>query len=201
MKKLLFFSGPHGSGKTTLINSILKDYENFMENDFDINFLKNFNSISVMNDFERCLLRLYHRMFVANYAEQFSHKSKETILVSRSVYDSFAYIDTYYQLGKISEYEYSIFQKIKNSLPMLPNTVILNPDVDVIMSRLEKRRVNNERPERDITFRSEDTEEFVRLLHDNFEKYGDNKNVLYIKDNSIEDIKKIEEWVCENECI
>lgn len=199
MKKQIFFSGPHGGGKTTLINSILNKYQNTVENDFDINFLKNFHSISTMNDFERCLLRLYHRMFVENYVQQLSCQGQKTVLVSRSVYDSFAYIDTYYQLGKIDEYKYDIFSKIKRSLPMLPNTVILNPNVDVIMQRLEKRRVNNERPERNITFKSEDSEEFVRLLHDNFEKYSVDKNVLYITDNKIEEINKIRDWIDRDE--
>ena len=116
MKHLLFFSGPHGGGKTTLINSLLNQNHNTIENDFDINFLKNFPSISKMNDFERCLLRMYHRMFVANYAEQLSCENEKTILVSRSVYDSFAYIDTYYQLGKFDEIEYDIFRKIRISI-------------------------------------------------------------------------------------
>ncbi len=197
MRKQVFFSGPHGGGKTTLINSIVNHYQYVQENDFDINFLKYFNSISVMNDFERCLLRLYHRMFIANYAEQYSQKSDKTILVSRSVFDSFAYIDTYYQMGKIRDFEFEIFEKIKASLPILPNTVILNPSVEIIMDRLETRRSNNERPERDATFRNEDKEEFVKLLHDNFEKYSEDKNVLYITNNEIEDIKKINDWICE----
>ncbi len=196
IRKMIFFSGPHGGGKTTLINLILNHYQYAKENDFDINFLKYFNSISVMNDFERCLLRLYHRMFVANYAEQYSKKSDKTILVSRSVYDSFAYIDTYYQMGKINDFQFEIFKNIKSSLSILPDTVILNPSVEIIMERLEKRRSNNERPERDATFRNEDKEQFVKLLHDNFEKYSEDKNILYITNNEIEDIKKINDWIC-----
>ena len=62
MNNVIFFSGPHGGGKTTLINSLLKKCEYTVENDFDINFLEHFHSISIMDDFERCLLRLYHRM-------------------------------------------------------------------------------------------------------------------------------------------
>lgn len=100
MKDVVFFSGPHGSGKTTLINSLLcLEHGNMLENNFDINFLTRFKTITKMNDFERCLLRLYHRMYVEKYAKQFSSNLDKVVLVSRSVYDSFAYIETYYQCG------------------------------------------------------------------------------------------------------
>lgn len=95
MKNLLFCSGPHGSGKTTLISNLIQENVFLLENDFDINFLENFNTIKLMSDFERCLLRLYHRIYVQNYATSNIKKNK-TIVVSRSVYDSFAYVETYY---------------------------------------------------------------------------------------------------------
>lgn len=88
---------------------------------------------------------------------------KKTILVSRSVYDSFAYVETYYQLGKISRSEYEIIKKIKDNYSDVPNTVILKPSVEVIMTRLKKRRDNKERPEREQIFKSEDEIEFVSL--------------------------------------
>ena len=129
---------------------------------------------------------------MANYAQNCLKNCEKNILVSRSVYDSFAYADTYYQLRKISEEKYNIINSIRKSLPNLPKTVILNPDVEIIMERLEKRRMNKERPERDATFRREDQFDFVKMLHANFKKY---KNVLYIKNNEQVEIDKVMEWI------
>lgn len=139
-----------------------------------------------MSDFERCLLRLYHRIYVQNYAAS-KVKNNKTILVSRSVYDSFAYVETYYQLGKISDKEFNIINKIKDSYVDLPQTVILNPPVEIIMKRLKKRFENDERPERKEIFNAEDRIEFVSLLHDNFSKYKNDSNILYLENNEVED--------------
>jgi thymidylate kinase len=196
MKNLVFYSGPHGSGKTTLISNLIQENIFLLENDFDINFLENFKTIKVMSDFERCLLRLYHRIYVQNYATSKIKKNK-TILVSRSVYDSFAYVETYYQLGKISEKEFNIVNKIKDSYSDLPKTVILNPSVEIIMKRLKKRFENDERPERKEIFNAEDRIEFVSLLHDNFSKYKNDSNILYLENNEVEDRLKIKKWILE----
>ncbi len=197
MKNLLFCSGPHGSGKTTLISNLIQENVFLLENDFDINFLENFNTIKLMSDFERCLLRLYHRIYVQNYATSNIKKNK-TIVVSRSVYDSFAYVETYYQLGKISEKEYRIINKIKDNYSDFPKTIILNPPVETIMERLKKRFENNERPERKEIFNAEDSLEFVSLLHDNFSKYKKYSNILYIENNEYEDRLRIKKWILEN---
>lgn len=198
MKHIVFYSGPHGSGKTTLINHLKSENDFVIANDFDITFLEHFTTIKIMSDFERCLLRLYHRMYVQQYSyAQTKNNMKKTILVSRSVYDSFAYVETYYQLGKISRSEYEIIKKIKDNYSDVPNTVILNPSVEVIMTRLKKRRDNKERPEREQIFKSEDEIEFVSLLHDNFKKYKDDKTVLYLENNEWEDRIKIKKWILE----
>ena len=194
MKNLVFYSGPHGSGKTTLISNLIRENTFLLENDFDINFMENFKTIKIMSDFERCLLRLYHRIYVQNYAAS-KVKNNKTILVSRSVYDSFAYVETYYQLGKISDKEFNIINKIKDSYVDLPQTVILNPPVEIIMKRLKKRFENDERPERKEIFNAEDRIEFVSLLHDNFSKYKNDSNILYLENNEVEDRLKIKKWI------
>ncbi len=195
----VFFSGPHGSGKTTLINKLVEKYECFSENDFDVNFLEQFSTIKIMNDFERCLLRLYHRIFIQSYASEKSNKKEEHMvtLVSRSIYDSFAYIETYREIGKFTFKELEVLLNVEEGIGDYPLTVILNPSPGIIMERLLKRRKTGARSERDKLFCKEDTYEFVCSLHDKFERYRDKDGVLYIEDNDESAMEQIYNWLIE----
>ncbi|MCM1285684.1 MAG: deoxynucleoside kinase [Acetobacter sp.] len=200
----IYISGPHGSGKTTLINKI-KNEEIFIENDFDINFLKQFPSMAIMNAYECCLLRLYHRIYTAIYASQKVEKansfakckSSEFLLVSRSIYDSLVYSQTEYSLGQMSKDEYNTLNTIAmNALQYInPYVIILNPSIDTILARLEKRKRFNERVEREKLCAREDTYEYVKKVHEAFLKYKDNDNVLYLTDNDDDSIQQIVKWI------
>lgn len=63
------------------------------------------------------------------------------------------------------------------------------------MKRLKKRFENDERPERKEIFNAEDRIEFVSLLHDNFSKYKNDSNILYLENNEVEDRLKIKKWI------
>lgn len=200
MKKAIFFSGPHGSGKTTLIQKLVNETNSdiyFRENVMDINFLSDFPSIKLMNDFERCLLRFYHRFFVANYvlSDLPSIRDNVCALVSRSIYDSYAYIDVYQKLGKFTTNEQKILSNILSGTCIKPYTVILNPPIDIIMQHLKKRNDMHERDDRKQVFGNEDSVEFVTMLYSSFRKMRDLDNVLYIENNEMKDIDKIINWV------
>lgn len=193
---IVFVSGTHGSGKTTLIKD-LNQYRGFKELDFDINFLKTYPSMGVMNAYEKCLLRLYHRFYTAEYARDKDKEAKEVLMVSRSIYDSLVYSYTEFMLGEMTADEYKLLKEIgENCLKFVDApTIILNPDIEVIMSRLEKRRDEGSRIERNVLCAREDTYTYVKLVHDKFEEYRDNPNILYITDNGEAEKKKILEWV------
>ncbi len=196
MYKPIFVSGPHGSGKTTLINNLLNQTNIFTFNDFDIDFLSKFKSLKVMNSFELSLLRLYHRIFTAQYVtakqDQFMEKN---VLVSRGIYDSAAYSYTYNELGWISKEEYNILKSVQDNIPFKPLTIILNPSLEKLTYRLHKRRNEGNRKDRDKLFNKEDDIEFLRIMHNYFSKFKGTEGVLYIEDNESEDIKMICEWV------
>lgn len=198
MKEPIFFSGPHGGGKTTLIKEITLESEVFKENMFDIDFLTEFKSIKIMNDFERCLLRLYHRLYIMNYIKRKAVQDQFVQLVSRSVYDSFAYIDTYFEIGGINSKQYELFQNIKENLDYYPKTVVLNPNLELNLERLENRKRKGERKERDCVFRNEDTRCFLKILHKNFAKYKDEPNVLYLENNTKKEIEKVKHWIIDS---
>lgn len=195
---IISFSGPHGSGKTTLINRMLlsEKPDAFINNEFEIDFIKEFPSFSELSNFERSLIRLYHRYYVfqrnLTLKNQDDHK---IILISRGIYDSIAYIETYYRLGIILQHEYDILHNVYSNIQYMPKTIILIPPVEVIMKRLGKRRNEKVRVKRDRIFSHEDTIEFVTMMHDIFEKFRDDVNVFYAVDNEDDDIKKIVAWI------
>ena len=179
----MFISGPHGSGKTTLLNKMLnKNDKLFTKNNFEIDFVKEFPSIKSLSHFERSLIRLFYRKFRTDYANSITKNIyNKIILTDRSVYDSIAYINVYKKLDFI----------LKGLAVGNPNVIILNPPCEVIKSRLNQRKIKGKRGMRDAMFKHEDTDLFIHLLHNAFKRFKHKPDIIYIEDNSDEEIGKI----------
>lgn len=67
--------------------------------------------------------------------------------MDRSIYDSLVYIEVEYKLGELSDEQYHKLREIvDNSLAMIePYTVVLNPNPEEIVRRLEIRRATGTR--------------------------------------------------------
>ncbi len=193
----IFVSGPHGAGKTTLTQRLLNNHKNmFMENSFDIDFVKEFPSIKFLTDFERSLLRLYHRIFRTYYAYTLAKKHpRKIILTNRSVYDSEAYIKAYTKRKLISDDEFNRLSLIIKNCSFTSYTIIMNPRFNIIKERLQNRKKKGMRKKRDALFKHEDLDDFVQLLHKSFKKFQYHPNILYIEDNSNKEIEKIIRWI------
>lgn len=191
----IFLSGPHGGGKTTLINK-LKESNLFIENDFDIDFTIDFPSIASLSHFERSLVRIYHRFYLNNYAEKLVVQNPEKIvLTNRTVYDSESYINVYNSLGWITPHQFEKLNHVLQNFSIQPYAIVLNPPFETILQRLQSRRDQAIRTNRDKIFQNEDSDEFLLHLRDYFEKFKNNEQVLYLEDNSDAEIAKIINWV------
>lgn len=191
----IFISGPHGGGKSTLISNLKNASDLFLENDFDIDFTIDFPSISSLSHFERTLLRVYHRFFLANYAQILAKNNpNKFILTNRTVYDSEAYANAYRNLKWISEDQFQKLNYVIKNFTYHPYTIILNPSLEIIKGRLAKRRDAATRTNRDKIFEREDSDMFLENLRNYFEKFKTESNILYIEDNGEEEIKKIISW-------
>ncbi|RPK27833.1 AAA family ATPase [Paenibacillus xylanexedens] len=198
MKHPIFLSGPHGSGKTTLLNKLKEKHNIFYENDFDIDFLKEFPNIRNLSDFERCLIRLYHRIYLTNYAGTLAaSKSENVIITSRGIYDSAAYISTYRKLNWFEEQHFERLKFILENSGYQPYTIVLNPPPEVVAARLDGRRKEGTRKTRDDVFLSEDSYEFIENICQFFSGLRDMEHILYIEDNTDSDIERILSWVDE----
>lgn len=192
----LYISGPHGGGKSTLVDRLKQKSNIFIDNNFDIDFTIDFPSLSILSHFEKSLLRVYHRLFVTGYTQNLSKANPgKVVITNRTVIDSAAYTDVYRKLNWISQDQYQKLSFIINNFPYKPKTVILNPSLRVIKERLHLRRDQRTRVNRDEAFTTEDSDIFLENLHNYFERFQNQKNILYLKDNSENDIQKITEWV------
>lgn len=194
--KPIFIAGPHGSGKTTLISKLIVKSDRFIKDDYEIDFSNDMETLSSMTIFEKCLIRLYHRFYTAELAIKKCGMSKENdkiLVVDRSIYDSLVYIEVEYKLGELSDEQYHKLREIvDNSLAMIePYTVVLNPNPEEIVRRLEIRRATGTRKKRDQMCAREDNVDYVGKMNDEFIKIYSNKNVININNNEDEDIKKI----------
>ena len=76
-----------------------------------------------------------------------------------------------------------------------PYAIILNPPLEVIKNRLDKRRDNATRKNRDEIFKNEDSGIFLENLHSYFEGFKGKDNIIYIEDNDEAAIQEIIMWV------
>jgi thymidylate kinase len=192
----IFISGPHGGGKSTLVDKLKSSSDLFLENDFDIDFTIDFPSISSLSHFERSLMRLYHRFFIASYAQKLAKENPgKVILTNRTVYDSGAYINAYHELKWISEDQFQKLDFVTKNFSLRPYAIILNPPLEVIKNRLGKRRDKATRTNRDKIFKNEDSDEFLENLYNYFTKFKNRDGVVYVEDNNEIAIQKIIAWV------
>ncbi|SFO28739.1 Thymidylate kinase [Pseudobutyrivibrio sp. UC1225] len=197
--KTIFIAGPHGSGKTTLISEMVKQSTKYIKDDFSIDFTNEMDTLPEMTIFEKCLIRLYHRFYTAERAiKKSSDKNDERVLiVDRSLYDSLVYVEVEYKLGELNDWQYNKLKDIiLTGLEMIkPYTVILNPDAEEVVNRLEDRRKKGTRKKRDVLCAREDNTTYIGMMNDEFEKLSANDKVLQIRNNGPDDIKMIEEWL------
>jgi len=191
----VFISGPHGGGKSTLIEKLKQNTDLFLENNFDIDFTVDFPSISALSHFERSLLRIYHRFFIAGYAEKLAKENPgKVILTNRTIYDSEAYINSYHELKWITEDQFQKLNFVINNFTVRPHAIILNPPFELIKNRLGKRRGEATRTNRDRIFKNEDSDEFLNKLHHYFTQFKDKEKFVYIEDNDEVAVQKIIDW-------
>jgi hypothetical protein len=191
-RDLVCVSGPHGGGKTTLIERLVA-LDTFKEPTFEIDFLSQFTTFSQLKDWERSLIRLYHRIFMSTVTVD--RERGRCVLVSRGPLDSEAYIEAYHSLGWIEPSEYAVLRGALDAIPSPPATILMIPDAATLSERLEGRIAQGVRSVRDRVFAREDSPEFMATLRSAFVSMEDRPEVIVVRDNEAADIAAIVAWV------
>ena len=171
---LIYLSGPHGSGKSTLMEILKKENHKFL--------VPKLFSRSIKFDTEpeyRQILKNCERAIESfEYLKIAKENQDKIVLGNRCIYDSLAYLWVYYKKNWVSREIYEIYNKHINYFfrdeNLNPKAIILNPGFDIVLKHLKERwRKNNKK------WKEEDLE-YTELACQAFEAYNDNENILYI---------------------
>ena len=180
---LIFLSGPHGGGKTTLEKKLQEACPAILVPELTTKNPK-FHTQPV----ERITLKLCERA-IENYealqiAKQNPHR---IVLANRCVYDADAYADAYLSLGWISEEEHVDQHRFARfAFPKElhePYAVVLNPQFEVVEAQLKKRWLSEEKKWQ------EDDLEYCRAACKAYEQFEDEPRIWYVRNS--DDVERI----------
>ena len=196
---LFFIGGPHGSGKTTLVDKLKEQMQDLLVPELMTRTPKFYSGIpeDEVDFFHRQALKHAERA-IENYEYYQIAKSEpdKVIIGNRTYYDVLAYDYGYFRRGWITEEERIILEESSRFMvhPDLiePLTIILNPGFDVCQRHLQERWKTKQKKfmERDRDYLIAICEAYCRFL--------DYPNVYYI-DHEIDfngnDASQVIDWM------
>jgi len=195
-QNLIFLSGPHGSGKTTLGRELEKVNPRIMIPELYSRNVK----FNISDERYRQALKIASRA-IENF-EYFNIAKKnpsQIVLGNRCVYDVLAYNWIYYMKKWVSSEVYARYDSYAadsfGGENANPPAIVVNPDFDVIKKHLEERWKSKGKKWR------EDDLEYAKLAHEAYKILIDLGNILYL-DHEIDlrdsgEIVRINDWVNE----
>ncbi|HIH12763.1 TPA: deoxynucleoside kinase [Candidatus Woesearchaeota archaeon] len=189
---LIYLSGPHGAGKTTLVQQLLhsnpKDLAVYPEDGFTFPKVEQ----PYYERLKAKLLRYYFESLDQGKQDQ----AGKVLLCNRCVYDSDAYINAYYSLGWINKKEKDDLQAIEELVfPSKPEAaIILNPSLGTLKKQLHHRWNQG-------TIKwNEENSDYLQAAHDAFQQLCQetivSASLLYLTDETLEEkVNLIWDWL------
>jgi thymidylate kinase len=140
---LVFLSGPHGSGKTTLVKKLLEAIPDAIFPDLETKCIK-FDT----DPRQRLALKIAERSLENYEYLTIARKNPEKLVFgNRCIYDHYAYSRAYYDRGWILEFEMRRYNECADlCFPKelgSPYAIVLNPRYEIVKLHLEARWKHN----------------------------------------------------------
>jgi len=194
---IIYFSGPHGAGKSSLIRGICNYSPEFvaypdrlMFAHVDEPYLRQKSKIAKI--FQEYCDQL-------NFEEE--NKGK-IVLGDRCIYDCLIYAKAYERLGWITkEQNISIKDISEKFFDCFPShLVVLNPPLECLVEHIKQRWKKGKKKWREENF------QYLKTVYEKFEKlpdYFSGKNLLYINDKlKVEqEIDKVVDWMTQKKIL
>lgn len=175
LDKIVYFSGVHGSGKSTLIKEIAK-HNNFLEHTRN-------HSLTLEDTYIRAVWRLTkYYIETREQIELASNNPSKMIIGDRCVYDNFAYMNAFQSLGWISNKEIKHHSDVFEALfpvELRPKLIIhISPPFDWVKNNLEKRWQKESKKWREDNF------EYLELVMQSYNSIYTNTsiNILHLEE-------------------
>lgn len=190
--RIVYVSGTHGTGKSTLIAQLVEKYPSVFER---------FERIQIPKS-EDCLerekirtVRFYLQTFYENVWVEAN--PQKILLCDRCVLDNHGYVLGFRELGWVSDADYSDFINLYEMLfsreKKPKNVVFLDPLFESRISNIQKRWVET----REVKWREENFEYLravMRGFQDFFKKYDG--NVLRVRSDSLDErVAECYSWI------
>ncbi len=186
LKNLVFVSGPHGSGKSTLITNLVEGIPNAISPALRTRSPQFYwggdEEVLEMNFFHRQALKYAQRAFENyEYLAVAKREPDKLVIGDRCIYDAHAYREAGIKLGWLTEEQDLKIErdlKILNPLELLePHCIILNPGFEVCRKHLERRWKETGW----VKFMETDLK-YLRTVCESFEAFKDKEEFFYIGD-------------------
>jgi len=174
---LVFISGPHGAGKTTLVERLQQEYDKIL-----IPELKTITPKFHTNPADRQRLKLSQKAIENFEALEIARENPDRIVIgNRCRYDCDAYSLAFYRLGWVSQEDHRRLVEIARfaftAELYSPYAIILNPPFEIVRERLQGRWKKEEKKW------NEENLDYCRIACDAYLQFEGNPRILYLKDS------------------
>ena len=136
---LIYLSGVHGAGKTTICKELMSRYDFELADRLDIKLSES----TLGSPFRRAVFRMFKYYFESLEHRKLNPISGQRIVADRCVFDTLVYVDAYLQLGWISNAEKNKISDLFQTLFSISNLswkiVYLAPPESWVAFRLAER--------------------------------------------------------------